>query len=407
VLALGGLDLARDGSGAVAYLRRSAGEAHVYASRLVDGRPRSPHRVDRGQSGSSSQVRVASADFGETAVAWVNRGRLYAAVRAVGDAPFGTPQLICACGGGADPSLDLSIYGTGYLTFTAPGAGGHDVRVAELDDERWKVLGSPLDVNGADDAKGARVAASGDGSGIAAFRERASSGRWRVYERRVVRKELSEAPRRASLAGLGGHSGGDADSPALDLQDDSSFVWVVFRQNFRFGGSARSRVVARRLAGSVFDTTVEIDGLGASSRSEARNPAIDLTGRGHGLAAAGITPANGVEGAAITRAHGQIEPSFQAPVGLDSGMASSPVAGINESGRGAAFWARGNRIMAAYFDGRRFAKAVEISNKSAGPTVAGLGLSSSASTSHYAVAFVQGDSGARRIQFRWFTGSPG
>ncbi|HKN52003.1 MAG TPA: hypothetical protein VJX66_05865, partial [Amycolatopsis sp.] len=168
VLALGGVDLARDGSGAVAYLKRSRGHAHVYVSRLVDGNPQRPVRVDHGQRGSSADVRIASADFGETAVAWINGGRLYVALRRVAGESFGRPVLICDCGDGADPSLDLSIYGTGYLTFTAPGSGGHDVRVAELDDRTWKVLAARVDINESDDARGARVAASGDGTGIAA-----------------------------------------------------------------------------------------------------------------------------------------------------------------------------------------------------------------------------------------------
>jgi hypothetical protein len=396
VLGLGGMDLARDGSGAVAYLKRSRGHAHVYVSRLVDGKPRSPVRVDHGQSGSSSNVRIASADFGETAVAWINGGRLYVALRRVAGEHFGPPVLICDCGDGADPSLDLSIYGTGYLTFTKPGAGGHDVRVAELDDRDWKLLGTPLDISESHDAKGARVAASGDGTGIAVFTERAPGGIWKVYERRLVRRKLSDAPQQASLGSLGGHAGRNADSPAADLQDDSSFVWVVFRQDFRFGGHARSRAIARRLVGSVFDTTLEIDGLSASSGGGVQSPALDITGRGHGLAATGLTPAGGVEGAGM----------FQSPASLESSGGSSPVTALNESGRGAVSWERSGSLMASYYDGRHLAKAKRISGKHAGATAPELGLAASASTSHYGFAFVQGSAGSRRIQFVWYSGAP-
>ncbi|TMK61973.1 MAG: hypothetical protein E6G53_15145 [Actinobacteria bacterium] len=396
VLALGGLDLARDGSGAVAYLKRSRGHAHVYVSRLVDGKPQAPVRVDHGQPGSSSDVRIASADFGETAVAWINGGRLYIVLRRLQGEGFGRPVLICDCGAGADPSLDLSIYGTGYLTFTAPGPGGHDVRVAELDDRTWKVLGASVDLNPSDDARGARVSASGDGTGIAAFTERAPGGLWRVYERRLVRRKLSDAPLQASLGRLGGHPGRNADSPAVDLQDDSSYAWVAFRQDFKVGGHTRSRAIARRLVGSVFDTTAEIDGLSASSGAGAQSPVIDVTGRGHGVAATWLTPSNGVEGAGL----------FQSPASLESGGGSSPVVALNESGRGAVAWERSGAIMASYYDGRRFAKAVRISGSHAGPTAAQLGLAASASSGHYAIAFVQGSSGSRRVQVLWYAGAP-
>ena len=39
------------------------------------------------------------------------------------------------------------------------------------------------------------------------------------------------------------------DSPDIDIEDDGSFAWVVFRQDF--GGG--SRTVGRRLIGSQFE----------------------------------------------------------------------------------------------------------------------------------------------------------
>ena len=51
-------------------------------------------------------------------------------------------------------------------------------------------------------------------------------------------------------------AGGDADSPDIDIEDDGSYAWVVFRQDI--GG--RSRTIARRLVGSLFEAPAAIDG---------------------------------------------------------------------------------------------------------------------------------------------------
>jgi hypothetical protein len=44
VLSVGDVDLARDGTGAVVYLRRDGGVPHVFMSRIIDGAWRAPER---------------------------------------------------------------------------------------------------------------------------------------------------------------------------------------------------------------------------------------------------------------------------------------------------------------------------------------------------------------------------
>ena len=56
-------------------------------------------------------------------------------------------------------ALGLTIFGKGYLAFTAVGQGGHDVRVAYEVGGQWSVIGVPLDANVADDAIGPPQAA--------------------------------------------------------------------------------------------------------------------------------------------------------------------------------------------------------------------------------------------------------
>ena len=89
-----------------------------------------------------------------------------------------------------------------------------------------------------------------------AWGEGHADGRPRVYARRVTGLNPSASPQELSIPDLGGAPGGAADSPDIDIEDDGSFAWAVFRQDI--GGG--SRAVARRLLGSTFDPPVPLDG---------------------------------------------------------------------------------------------------------------------------------------------------
>ena len=65
-----------------------------------------------------------------------------------------------------------------------------------------------------------------------------------MWARRITGLNLSAFPQELTIAG-----GGTADSPDIDIEDDGSFAWVVFRQDL--GGV--SRTVGRRLIGSQFE----------------------------------------------------------------------------------------------------------------------------------------------------------
>src|SRR3954454_20157077 len=64
LVSVGDLDVARDGTGAVAYVRRDGGVEHIYASRLVHGGFGGPERVDAGLDTPGSQPAVAASDSG-------------------------------------------------------------------------------------------------------------------------------------------------------------------------------------------------------------------------------------------------------------------------------------------------------------------------------------------------------
>jgi hypothetical protein len=69
VTALGDLDVARDGTGAVAYVKPDGGVDHVFVSRLDGGAWQAPERLDVGLPGPGSQPVVAAA----TAGGWTSR----------------------------------------------------------------------------------------------------------------------------------------------------------------------------------------------------------------------------------------------------------------------------------------------------------------------------------------------
>jgi hypothetical protein len=411
VLELGGVSLARDGTGAVAWLQRELTQPHVFVARLRRGDPVAGGRVDTAQLAASSAVRVATGDSGKTVVVWINGGTLYGSVAKTAGAGFSAPVVICACGPVSDPSLDISRFGTAYVTFTAPGGGGNDVRAAVLQDTTWTLIGDAVDIDGAHDAFGARVAASSDGTGIAAWTERDAGGVTHVYERRLLHDALSQVPQQASLASISNRAGGNADSPALGVTDESSFAWVVFRQDFTDGAAVRSRVLARRLRGSAFDYTFQLDGLRFPTTAGARAPAIGLSGRGYGVAAAAKAPSNGVTASALVKPDRKVDPAFRKPSTIESRSDAPPVviATAAESSHGIAVWQRtrggGAQIVARYHDGERFQKGVVLSPGALGPSVAELGLDGEGDDADdHVIAFVQGEPGARRIQVVAYAG---
>ena len=281
---LGGLDLAPDGTGALVATIQDAGADHVFASRLVNGAWGAPERVDGGLGAPSSQPAVAAEDDGRVAVAFVNAGNVYVALRTSRSAPW-VRQAIWGHGGASSPALDMSVNGKAYLVFTAPGAGGHDVRVAfSHDGGPWTLAGAALDAVPASDAgTGAarpQIAASADGVAVAVWGERGH-----VFARRVrgAQPSVVFADASAGLA-IEGVGAGASDTPVVAAQDDDSFTAVAFRASFTVGGSPRSRAVYRRLRGSRFEAPSVVDALPFASGQGSVDPHVAIVGTGQGLA---------------------------------------------------------------------------------------------------------------------------
>lgn len=277
IRALGDLDLARDGTGALVWVRALDGIDHVVASRFEGGAFQPLERIDAGLPGPSSQPVVGASDNGRLAIVFVNAGTVYGVVRPATGQPYGPPVALAP---GSDPSVDLSINGAAFASFTSDG----DVRMARLDrrTNAWTALAQPADVDPARPAGvgtgRSMVAISADGIGVVTWGEAGH-----VFARKMFRDGVSNAPQDLTPPDFGGRVPTVSDLPYVDAEDDSSYAWIVFRQSFADGGS---RTLARRQRGTAFDPPVAVD----VGDEPASGPRIDLSGRGQGLAtSAGAT----------------------------------------------------------------------------------------------------------------------
>lgn len=338
IVAVGDVDVARDGTGAVAYVKRDAGVDHVVVSRLVNGVWQAPERVDAGLAAAGSQPVVAASDGGRVAVAYISGGQLFAAVRPAGAPGFTAPQAIA--GPASDPSIDMSINGGAYISFTSNG----DVRVARMDRkaQTFGLLGDVLDINqpipAGEGANRSRVAVSADGTAVVVWGENGH-----VFGRRIFFDRVSTAPQDVNVGALEGHAGGPADSPSIDIEDDSSFAWATFRQAFDDG---HYHLVAKRLVGSLFEQETKVDGIPWGAGDDAAEGFVDISGRGEGLAAT----STGGFGAQVALVH---DNRFFPAVGLSGPNAVAPhtVGGIAENNDAFAFFLQGATALTAQVQG--------------------------------------------------------
>ena len=275
---LGGVDLARDGTGGLVYLKRVAGTSHVFLSRFNGGAFRPPEQVDNGILTGASDAVIAAADADRLAIVWTAGNTVYGSMVTGNDQQpgplLGPTPLYTATGPISGPSVDMGINGTAYASYTTPGGGGADVHVSRLMDTTWSAVEPPLDIQpglaaGTGNQR-SKVAVSAEGNGIVTWGEGPQ-----VYARRVTGLIPSSYPQELSVPSIGPTPGGRADSPDIDVEDDGSFVWAVFREDI--GGG--SRAIARRMLGSTFDPPVLLDGGPGSFK-----PRIAMNGRGQGLA---------------------------------------------------------------------------------------------------------------------------
>jgi hypothetical protein len=412
VTALGDLDVARDGTGALAYVKQDGGVDHVFVSRLDGGVWQPPERVDVGLATPGSQPVVSAGDGGRLSIAFISGGALFAMVKPESSQPYTAPQLVTPSA--INPSIDLSVNDVAYLSFTVPaGGGGGDVVVARKDRKAtvFNVIPASLDIDPARQAGigggRSKVAVAADGVAIVVWGEAG-----RVWARRVFEGRLSAAPQDATVDAIGAVPGGGADVPDVDVQDDSSFAWVVFREAFSDSpGGGHTRAVARRLVGSQFDPGVVVDGLGGfPAPDNVGPPRVDINGRGDGYAASSGT---GTAFGAVLK-----DKTFNPGVPLGAGVGGQvlPVAAVDENGDGLIAWQNADStVHARAYTMVRTSRTVQapqpdvpLTSALGGPTDAASGLEAAADRAgDVAVAFVQGPPGARAVVVSSFDRAPG
>ena len=390
IVGVGNIDLARDGIGAVAYLRKDGGVTHAFISRVFAGGWRAPERVDP-TPGEVTEVQVAAGDGNRLAVAWIADGIVYASV-----APGGTPEPGAFAGhtqiGGPNAKsidIDMGVNGAAYVTWQQDG----NVHASRLQDSTWTTVATPLDVapelEAGTGALRPRVAVSAEGYAVVTWGDLAP-GYTRVWSRRVTGLTLSAFPQLLNIEG-----GGSADSPDIDIEEDGSFAWVVFRQDL-----GASRTVGRRLIGSLFEAPEFVDG-----GLQANAPKVDINGDGVGISASQANDGTLPVGAWLTRDH--FQPA--GPMGGGSPVATKPEVSSSDRGDLAIAWRTGDIARARYKDdaSTAFGPEFTISNPGLGPVADPGVMIGGDRLGDFAVAMVQGAPGAYALTGAVYDRSPG
>jgi hypothetical protein len=385
VLEVGNVDLARDGAGAVSYIRYDGGVPHAFVARLFNGIWQPPARVDL-TPGAVTEVKVAVGDGNRVAIAWVAEGMVYAAVAPAAPSPGGFVGAVALGGPGAkDIDVDLGVNGAAYVVWQE----GGNVAAARLQDATWSRVAAPLDIDPAREAGTGllrpRVAVSAEGFAVATWGEKLPDGSTHVFGRRITGMTLSSFPQDLTVAP------GSADSPDIDIEDDGSYAWIVFRSVL---GDA-TRTVGRRLVGSLYEAPEIID-AGAPSTT----PKVDMSGGGRGEAVAEAYLGSQVFGSWLDHDH------FQPAVRLDTTVSTVPTKPeISAADRNdlAVAWRvglpDGSSIARARFKGadEPFGGEVTLSRPELGPVADPGVFIGGDRVGDFVVAMVQGNPGARAL----------
>ena len=173
-----------------------------------------------------------------------------------------------------------------------------------------------------------------------------SDGLTHVWGRRITGLNLSMVPQDLNLPG-----NGNADSPDIDIENDGSYAWIVFRQDI--GGV--SRTLGRRLRGSQYEAPEFID-AGVPST----DPKVDMNGVGQGYAVAQTPGGAQVFGSWLD--HDHLQPGLRLDTVDGTGAAKPEVASTDQADSVVAWrltGADGNSVARArYHDGEDAAGAM-------------------------------------------------
>jgi hypothetical protein len=398
VVSVDNVDLARDGTGAVSYIKNGDGLPQAWVSRIFGGGWQPPERISF-TSGSVTDVKVAAGDGNRLAIAWIADGMVYASVSPGGDTPGGFVPAVPLGGPNAKSlDLDLGVNGAAYAVWEESG----NAVAARLQDATWTRIAEPLDIDINREAGTGllrpKVAVSAEGYAVATWGEVFPDGSTHVWGRRITGMTLSLVPQDITLPG------GNADSPDIDIEDDGSYAWIVFRQDV--GGVTRT--VGRRLVGSQYEAPEFIDAGVPSTQ-----PKVDMSGVGRGYAVAQTPAGAQIFGSWLD--HDHFQPGFRLD-SIDGSADAKPEVASTDPNDSAIAWrltgADGTSVARArYHDGEdangAFGGELTVSHGDLGP-IADPGVFIAADRSgDVAVAMVQGTLGARTLAVAIYDRPPG
>jgi hypothetical protein len=298
--ALGNVAVARDGSGAVTYLKKVGGFDHVFVVRYVNGAFQAPEQIDSGVALPSSQPHVAAGNGGRLVVAFIQNAGLRAALAPAAGQPFTlSTGTVAAIDSAKSVDVAMSPAGIAYIAATSnDGGSSDDVRAARLVGATWTPVGTGVPANDvypqpggkldkaiADEAgepmsHPPKIAVSNDGNAVIAWGESAVAAEYDVYARRLTGTVAGPA-QLASAPSLGGAMPAKTADQIAVAGDGAGTTWVTFRQGFLYPvNNNKGRMVVRRLVGSAFDAPQFPDGLPDPPPEAAEFPVVAVSASG-------------------------------------------------------------------------------------------------------------------------------
>ena len=389
VQTLGDLRVARDGSGAMTWVRKDGGVDHIFVSRLVDGAFLAPERVDGGLDNAGSQPVISVGDGGKVVVAFVSGGAVYTVNRGAG-APGLRRAAADLRARASTRRCRPSINGTSYLAYTAAG----DVHVARMD---RKSATSPASTACSTSTRPpTRATATG---ARASPSPPTASPPWSGASR------ATRTPAASSRAGSRWRPSRSPTAPSCPTSTP--------RTTPATPGPSRARpptVTSSRAAWSARPSTTRSSSTAAPPRPA---PNIDISGKGVGYAAMGTSTGSGAFGAVLK------DDKFNPATYLGgAGADTFPDAATAENGDGLIAFEQGDpsgrAVHAPPYDYVATTRAVTqpapdvlLSKPELGQTDASRGLRAAADRAgDVVVAFVQGEGAARQVVAATFDRAP-
>ena len=405
VQSVGGVALAGDGGGAVAYTKLVGAVPHVFASLETVGAWAPAAQVDLGVAGAASAPAIADADGGRVAVVWVSGGMLYGAVHAAGATAFTAPQAIAPASGA--PALGMGVSGTAYVAYASAAAAEVDIARLDRSATSFAVLAGPLSATPVTLAGAPVIAVAADASAIVAWTQTMAGGSTDVFERRASAAGPSPVLNDLTVPTQAGVVGGPADSPQVGVAYDSSNGWVAFRETL--GGVSRGVVL--QILGDEPRPAAYADSLGSAPRAlSAAAPSMAFNGNAQGLLASALAPSDQL----VVAAHGTPASPFAWTAGAvvnatPNTVAPAPLAALSQDGRGLVAYAPAAGSLAAeLFDGGAGTGPFPLADAAVGPVVPAGGLAASGDAfGDVAVAFLAGSAGSNAVIVDPVVAAPG